>query len=435
MARNILQWIGKNLGTFLMAFVMAIIVWISAVVTADPNEIRTFRATTIDMVGLDPNLLLIGEMPNQARLTLEAPTSIWNRLNNTPSLVRAWVDLSGLGPGEHTVAVKTRIDISPVRSIQVDPENLTFTLENLAKRDFPVEITVEGELPLGYQMGTPELEPLEVVVSGPESAVLRVAQVRAALDIGGALETFHRNVTVQAVDQNGDAVENVTLTPKSIRVTQPISLLGGFKTVVVKVVTSGQVANGYRLTNISVSPPTVTLFSNNPQLVDEIPGFVETLPVDLSGLSDDLEINAALSLPAEVTSVLEPVVLVQVGVAAIEGSLTLSLPVQIAGLTPDLQAKLSPETVDVILAGPLNVLESLDPASVQVVLDLSGLPPGIYQRPLNIYLPTEAVRVQTTLPETVEVNLSLAPTPTVSPSPELTPAPTGQATPAGTPQP
>jgi hypothetical protein len=40
--------------------------------------------------------------------------------------------------------------------------------------------------------------------------------------------------------------------------------LGGLKSVVVKVLTTGKVQEGYRLTNISVSPLTVTLFADNP---------------------------------------------------------------------------------------------------------------------------------------------------------------------------
>jgi YbbR domain-containing protein len=181
-------------------------------------------------------------------------------------------------------------------------------------------------------------------------------------------------------------------------------------------VTTGQVANGYRLTNISVSPPTFTVFSNNPDLINELPGFVETLPVDINNLTEDAEISVGLNLPEGITTVREPTVLVQVSVAAIEGSLTLALPVEVIGLTPDLKAEISPETVDVIVAGPLNILDKLSPASFQVVLDLTALPPGVYQRSPVVVQAPDQVRVQTILPEIVEVKIEPAPTPTLSPT-------------------
>jgi YbbR domain-containing protein len=218
-------------------------------------------------------------------------------------------------------------------------------------------------------------------------------------------------------------------------------LLGGFKNVAVKVVTKGQVASGYRLTNISVSPPNVTLFSDNPQLINGVPGFVETMPVDLTGLKDDTELSVDLNLPEGITLVHEPDVLVQVSLAAIEGSLTLSVPVEIVGLTPEYTATISPATVDVIAAGPLNILDGLTLTSFRVVLDLTGLPVGIYQRSPVVDLTPDQVRVQTTLPETVEVVIELVPTPSPSklkpatPTPTPSPSPTVLIVATGTPLP
>ncbi|MEW5872216.1 MAG: CdaR family protein [Chloroflexota bacterium] len=415
-----LRWIARNLSTLLLAFILAVVVWVSAVVTADPNEEQTFGPVQIERVGLAEDMLLVSEAPSQAFLTLRAPRSIWQKLEENPSLVQTWIDLSGLEAGEHVLKVMTQVDISPLRYVKIDPQEIRLVLEPLVRIDVPVELVVNGELPLGYRKGSPELEPLEVTISGPESAVTRVTRVHTTLDISGAVETFKRLLTVVAVDENDLPVNNVTIAPKVVSVTQPVSLLGGFKNVVVKVLTTGQVANGYRLTNISVSPPTVTLFSENPQRLNEIPGFVDTLPVDLTGLSDDIEINVGLNLSDGITLVREAGVLVQVSVAAIEGSLTLTLPVEVVGLSPELMAEISPKTVDVIVAGPLIVLDKLSPASFRVVLDLTGLPPGVYQRPPSVDVLSDQVRVQTTLPETVEVVIELAPTPTPTPTPEST---------------
>lgn len=424
---SMLRWFGRNLGSMILALLLALVVWVSAVVTADPNEELQFGPVPVERVGQDPALLLVGEIPGQANLTLVAPRSIWEKLNDDPALVHAWIDLTGLPAGEHRLEVKSRVDISPVRFVAIDPPELRLVLEPLVRREVPIYLSVTGELPLGYKAGEAVLDPLTVTVSGPESLVALVSQVRALMDIGGAIETIHQMVSLDPLDMNGNSVPNLTLLPQLVDVTQPISLLGGFKNVVVRVITKGQVANGYRLTNISVSPPTVTVFSDNPLLIEQMPGFVDTLPVNLANLQDDVEVFVGLNLPSGVALVSEASVLVQVSVAAIEGSITLSLPVEVVGLAPDMQASLSPTTIDVILAGPLNVLESLTPSSFRVILDVTGLPPGVYQRTPTIDLLPELVRVQTTLPETVEVTIIQLPTPTPStaqPTATVTPTPT-----------
>ena len=423
-------WLARNFGTLLLALILAFVVWVSAVVNADPNEEGVFEPVTINVIGQDPGLLLVGDFRNDVSLTLRAPKSIWATINTNPDLVSAWIDLSGLGTGEHTVNVQLQADISPIRILDVDPEEVNVTLEPLLSKELPIELVIEGEPPLGYRQGEAEVEPQNAAVTGAESVVTQVAEVIARIDLTGAIDTIERDVELVAVDGNRNVIHDVTVTPRVVHITQPVSLLGGFKNVVVKVVTTGKVQEGYRLTNISVSPLTVTLFAENPQLIEDIPGFVETLPVDLTGLQDYYETVVSLNLPEGVRVVSDQRVLVQVSIAAIEGSLTLTVPVEVIGLAPDLAAVISPETVDIIVAGPLNILESLTAEDFQAVVDLSGQPPGVYQRAPEVVRFPEEVRGQTILPETIEVEILVAPTSvpnltgTVSPTALPSPAPT-----------
>jgi YbbR domain-containing protein len=414
--RAAIRWFGENLPTLLLAFVLAMAVWVSAVVAADPNEQHVSRPITLELIGAAPDMVQVEPISTQVRLTIKAPRSIWTQLNNNPNQAHAWIDLTGLEAGEHTLDVKVRIDIRPTQLVQIEPANIHIKLEPLVRHEIPVELAVKGELPIGYKQDTASIEPARITVSGPQSEVDRAARAYVEINVSGAIETVKEAISVEILDRNGTPVTGLTISPPEVNVIQPISLLGRFKNVAVKIVTTGQVSNGYRLTNISVSPPTFTVFSNNPDLINELPGFVETLPVELDNLTEDAEISVGLNLPEGITTVREPTVLVQVSVAAIESSLTLSLPVEIVGLSPDLQAGISPETVDVIVAGPLNILDKLSPASFRVVLDLTGLPPGIYQRSPAVVQSPDQVRVQTILPEIVEVKIEPAPTPTLSPT-------------------
>ena len=73
--------------------------------------------------------------------------------------------------------------------------------------------------------------------------------------------------------------------------------------MIVRAVTVGQVSTGYRVTNISVNPIGVVVFSSNPELVNNLPGYIETQPVDLTGKENDFETLVDLNLPAGITVV------------------------------------------------------------------------------------------------------------------------------------
>jgi YbbR domain-containing protein len=407
----------------ILALVLAVVVWISAVTAANPNIEQT-RSVSLDLVGLDPDMLVVGSVPTQVRVTLEAPSSVMDSMSTSENAVQAWVDISGSEPGTHDLEVQVQINPSyrPVRRSSVIPEFVSITLEPLLTRTYPINLEVTGEPAVGYQKGRLSSEPSSVTISGAASLVTQIEEVNASMDISGATETIDRDIALVAVDQNGEPVSGVTITPLDVSVIQPIFLQGGYRNVIVRVVTTGQPANGYKLTNITVSPLNMVVFSSDPQLVNDLPGYVETEPVDLTDAVDDIDTYVVINLPEGVTMVGEQFVLVQVSIAAIEGSLTMSLPVIPIGLLPIHTAVISPESVDVILSGPVPVLDTLTPDDIRVIVDVSDLELGTYQlEPIVDVIPDRIV-VEAVLPSTVEVEIIIAPTPT----PTTTPAATSQ---------
>ena len=426
MSKLPLRWLAKNFGILLTAFILAVIVWVSAVVASDPNEENVLvRPVPVEIIGQDPGLQLMGEVVSEVSVTLNAPNSVWTELNSDPQAVRAWIDLTNLSSGDHMVPIQVQIIPRLVRLVRQDPEEWTIRLENIKTQVFPVSVQVRGAPPTGYEVHVAEVDPAEVTLVGPDSLVARVQEVRASLDISGQSDTVTKTATLTAVDAEGRVVTGVTINPATVTVTQPITLLGGFRYVIVRAVSTGQVANGYRLTNIFVSPVGVVVFSADPQLVNDLPGYIETEPLDLTGAEDDLETLVSLALPEGISVVGDSKVLVQVSIAAIETSLAVSLPVDMIGLTPGLSASAAPMTVDVILSGPVPILDALEPGDIRVVIDLTGYDIGIYQFfPVVDILP-ERVQKISILPATVEVTIIQTPLLTLTPTatPGVTPVP------------
>lgn len=416
--RGIFKLFSHNFGSLLVAFLLAVLVWVSAVISADPNVLLPLeKPVPIEFVGKDPTLKIMGEYVQEVTVSIEAPRSVWEMLNSEPSAVRAWVDLSGVTPGEYLLPVHIEVNSSLARLTRQDPEQINLNLEALVSRNFQVNLLTSGEPPLGYAFGEPTLSPSEVTISGPSSQVDRVRLVRAQLDLSGATETITRTLSISLLDSSSRAVTGLNITPSSVRVTQPVTLLGGYRNVIVKVVTTGIVANGYRLTNYFATPASVVVFSSDPRIVEELPGYVETLPLDLTGATDDFEALLELNLPENVTAVTDSRVLVQVSIAAIETSLTVSIPVDITGLDPQLIAEVSPATVDLIVSGPVPILSNLKPGDIRVKIDLSGFEEGLHQViPIVDFLPAGVQKVSI-LPTTIEVQIRAAPTPTVTVTP------------------
>ncbi|GAB4502510.1 MAG: CdaR family protein [Anaerolineales bacterium] len=405
-----MKWLLQNIRTLMLAFALALVVWISAVVAADPDETQIYpRPVTIQWVGQDPAMLMIGKPPSQVTVTLRAPRSVWQQLN-AADLVTATVDLSGLAEGQHSLPLQLQVNARPVRVVTISPARVDVTLEALATRAIPIRLDVSGEPAIGYLAGKPVLSIAQASVSGPQSLVAQVSALRAPLPLSSARTTFDGPIALQAVNAEGQSINGLTINPPQVKVNLPITQQGGYRDLAVKVLVRGQVAGGYRLTNISVFPPTVTVFSGDPALVNALPGYVETEDLNLSGSSQDVERRLALALPPGVSVVGEQTVLVQVGVAAIEGSLALNnMPVKIIGLAPTLSAQIAPTGLDIILTGPLPLLDGLTADQLEISVDVAGLGPGTYQLTPQVVLLMNELQVQSINPATVEVIISAPP--------------------------
>lgn len=418
----------KNLPTLLTAIVFAIAVWIFAVNQADPTETRTYpRTLELEIIGLDSSLMIVNDITEQIALTIRAPASILNQLENNSSLINVTLDLSGLDSGVHTLTPQVNLGLMPAEVVRLNPSTIFVKLDALVSQTLPIQLRMIGNPQIGFEVQTPELSQESVLVSGPQSVVESIDLMLAEVSIVDVSEDVQRTVDVVAYDADGNELDGLTVSPDSIQVNIPVVQRGGYRTVVVKIVTSGQIAPGYRLTNIFSMPPTVTIFSSDPNLVEAIPGFVETTPINLNGADSDLEIRVALNLPEGINVVGSQNVTVEVGIDPIESSVSFTnIPIQTQGLDSGFQALISPETVDVFLSGPLNLLEELSPASIVVVIDLSDRGLGTYQLVPEVVLENNEINVDAILPNTVEVTIVEAeespggedeptPTPTVTP--------------------
>lgn len=409
-----------NIRTLLLALALGISVWISAVTSADPDEVRVYpNMIPLEIVGKDPALIVTSEIPSEVEVTLRAPRSVWEQLTAQENSVQATLDLSGLSAGAHSVDIQLRVLARPYQIVLVNPETVTVILEPIATRPLPIDLSLNGLPAIGYQAGEATINPTEVIVSGPESIVNQATRARVSLNLDGARENIKQSNPIQILDKNGNVIRRgLTITPDVAQVSVPISQQGGFRDVAVKVVVTGQIAAGYRLENISVFPPVVTVFASDPALVNSLPGILETQPLDLQDADGDITTRLALNLPENVTLVGAQTVQVTVGISPIQTSLTLTnQAIKVVGLTEGLTVQIFPQTVDVIISGPLPTLDALTPQDVIVTVDVVGLGPGAHQLTPVVDVLVENVEVESILPGTIEVVLSIPGTPTITPFP------------------
>jgi len=413
-----LRWLRENLGTLLLSFLLAVTVWVAAVSQADPIVEQDFpQPVTISYINLPEEMLLLGDPPETATVTLRAPESVWREIALEDIHIEA--DLSEFDAGSYRLQLSPHLDLKPARVTGIDPAFVTITIEPSATKVVNVNIVTFDQPALGFQAEEPIAEPNQVTVIGPASIVEQVHELRAEIGLTNRRESIDQQVLLVPLDREGNVVEGAQIAIEQVRVVVQITLGDLYRLVSVIPIIQGRDAleelGHYRVTNITYTPREVIVSSSDREALDALPVFVETTPLDISDQTGNVERRLPLNLPIGVYLVGEQSVLVVVTIEPVYKSITVTREIEIQGLGPELYAITSPSTVDIILTGPAATLDTLQPEDVRVVVDLRDNDIGNYQiEPQVLVLPTDLV-FETPIPSIIDVEISSSPPPTPTP--------------------
>lgn len=162
--------------------------------------------------------------PQYVKVKVVGPGALVTSTANTQNF-KVYADLTDLKTGHHTVKLKTSGLNSELKA-KVTPKEINVNIQPRRTITSKVEVRLSNRnLDGQYQVGRPTPSMSTVQVTGAKNQVRKVARVIAYVDVPkDSTHDIHRQVTLQAVDKKGRAVD-VVVVPNTITVTVPI--IGG----------------------------------------------------------------------------------------------------------------------------------------------------------------------------------------------------------------
>ena len=269
----------NNLGLKILSIVFAVFLWWGVLNVDDPIGTKKFNVgvtiTNAEVITNAGKSYQILEDTQSVVVTVKARRKVLASIKKKDVIATA--DLREM----QDTSVPIRITINgfegEYEEVSSNPQNIQLKVENTQKKTFPITAVAEGTPRAGFAVGTMTVSPKTVDVSGPESLIGKISKVVAKVDVS---ELKDKNKgTVDAEIQTKllyyDAADNLInsnlLSSNCDKKGVTVSVdLWKTKKITLSFDTSAiKPAKGYRFAGIEVEPQTIEVIGN-PEILESL---------------------------------------------------------------------------------------------------------------------------------------------------------------------
>ena len=377
------------------------------------------RAVPIGIRNAPSDIIVLSDLGSVTRIQYVAPPDLGLRIDT--ATFQATVDLAGVDPTGGPVSLGVTVQaVDPrIQVLDFEPREISVTLDRVGSRDVPIHAAVVGPVPSGLSVGTPMIDGTTATVTGPETLVAKVAEVRAFVSIDASGIDVNQLVDLQPVDADGNSLDRIDVEPTQVRVRVPVFSDRRSKTLPVTPNVVGTPAAGFEVASIVVDPPAISVEGD----ANDLAGLdrADTLPISVSGASSQVAQDVGFALPDGVLALDGATVHVTVQLRPVTGTRTFEAGLVLVGTRLDLTYHLSTDRVLVTIGGSIADLDRLSGVTLVLTVDVTGLEAGTHSVAVSANLATGLTLVGAS-PNPVEVILSSPQTsPPASPGPSASP--------------
>lgn len=350
------------------------------------SNLHTLDDVPVD-IKIDEEKFVVSGVPETVTVTLEGVASML-----TPTVIQQnfniFVDLRELEPGNHTVELQYE-NVPEGIDLYIEPKTIDVMIEERATRTFPVtaELVNRDQMAPGHEIVEYSISHEEVEITSSKSIIDQVGLVKVYINVADADQSIiNREVPVNVYDVQGNEL-NVHVEPENIEVSVEVN--NPSKEVPVEIPITGDIPEGYAVSDISANVEEVEVFATSDVLehVDE----VMTEEIDISDLEGRETFEVGLELPDKVY--VPDIETVEVEVAVEPAQTFSDLLIEVNGLEEDQEVTFvdpSSDTINVTVVGDEEDLEELTEDDIIPYIDVEDLEPGEHEVPLNFRLPNRA---------------------------------------------
>lgn len=298
--KKLIKRLFNNWALKLFSLIAAVLLWLLVMNIEDPEDQRSYynipvRLTNTELL-TDANMVyeVLDRTDTVRTVTIIAPKTVRDELSASDIVAEA--DFSKL-----TVTNTVEIEFYSLRyndkiiSITGSNEILKLNIEEKKMKRLAVEVQTTGEVAEGHIVSSVTPDQNRIEVTGPASAVSRIASAVVKVDVTDSTSDISTNADVILYDADGMEIsmDNLSVNVNSVLVRVKILAT---KTVPVRYSVAGTPASGYLFTGEVAGMPEQVTIAGTASALESVRSIV--IPeehLDISNLTDNLTVNVNIA--------------------------------------------------------------------------------------------------------------------------------------------
>lgn len=388
-----------NFGLKILAFFIALFMWLIVVNIDDPVTDKTYTGIPVQVINEEVvtsanRTYQIVDDTQEVSVTVTAQRSVLNDVKAED--IVAIADMKEMSLGTQ-IPIEVKIEGYKYDSAVSNPRNLQIQIDDEAKNNFPITPTTLGTVREGYVIGELKANPEKVTIRGPKTVIDSINRVVAEVDVSGLSSDTEVEARLVLYDANNNVIDQSLLANNLGKEGLSVDVkLHQIKSVKVELDTSMvTAADGYKISEISVEPQEVRISGSKSALarVTEISVPASALTAVNLTQRTERSIDISQYLPEDVSLVDENadnvVVTIAVEKPGAENFEVSTSSITVNNLDSNLELSYgSVVDLEIQIKGPDATLNTFSIAK-KVSIDLKDYTrPGTYTVPVSVELPS-----------------------------------------------
>lgn len=376
----------------IFALIIAIILWSYVMSEENPTKTRNIRNVPVSMNNIksleDKGLVVIDPVDPTIDIEISARRNTLNRLDDSDILVT--VDLEGYEEGSHKLPVKIEVP-GEVKVVDYNPKNILFKFEKIVRKESPIIIETNGELPESYVLGEINHKPHSIYIEGPRTWVESVDKVVSTIELTDRTEDISVNAPIKLVDAEGNIIRGVEQEKASVDIFVPVYKKASVP-VQLNFIGEGDSQNTFKL-----KPDKVEIMGKK-EVIDGIKS-LKTKPLDRNALKPNMEVDLVVAEGVTIIDKNRPKLIIEsTGPDPKDpeedkdgeiGELKMKFPfekVKLLGLKEGLKLDTSniPGSVDLVIYGKKEEIDKVKEEDIELKLNLENAVEGENKTPVLV---------------------------------------------------